>query len=525
MSEASANAAPAALTTTTRDQTRNLSAGSWALVGLFGIIFSLAISPAVDPDLGWHLGAGRWIWEHKHVPLSDPFSWSVPGRKWIAHEWLTEVLMYGVRSVGGRQGDGLLIFVWALIITTAWALLYRTARIAGASSRAAAIATALGAVSSINTWGVRPQMLTLLFVVFTGMRLQTWRTHGARTPWELVGLTALWVNLHGGYIFGVVMVLIFACGATGERVLRRSPIGAHNPDALRLGQIWMLFVGCVGASLVSPNGLDGLIYPFTYLGDNASTRYVGEWFAPNFANPQYWPFGLLLVAAAIVVVVGFRRNVVGVTELGLTLPFGYLGVQSVRNIAQFAVCTVPVVAAGLTALRKSRFASATSTRTPRPKSEQEVRQLAIAVAISSTLVVVSLVFMTRTDFTSAGNEAARAAQFPVRATEWLEANPGGTVFNYYDYGGWLVLHKVPVFVDGRPDMYGDAFMENYVRVSGKAAASDWEREMQQLSATRVLMPKNSSLAKAIALSIESGQTTDWVEPITDPVARLFVKRT
>jgi chromate transport protein ChrA len=94
------------------------------------------------------------------------------------------VVMHGIRSFGG---DGLLIAIWAIVITAAWALLYRTARIAGARLAPAALLVGIGAISTVHTWGVRPQMLTLLLVVFTGMRLQTWRLYSdARTPWELI---------------------------------------------------------------------------------------------------------------------------------------------------------------------------------------------------------------------------------------------------------------------------------------------------------------------------------------------------
>jgi hypothetical protein len=35
------------------------------------------------------------------------------------------------------------------------------------------------------------------------------------------------------------------------------------------------------------------------------------------------------------------------------------------------------------------------------------------------------------------------------------------VLNAYDFGGYLIFSGVHVFVDGRTDMYGDAFLKNY----------------------------------------------------------------
>src|SRR5579871_4035641 len=65
-----------------------------AVFGALMAVFALALKPVVDNDLFWHLATGRFIWATGHIPLVDPFSWTVPGRRWIAHEWLTELWLY-----------------------------------------------------------------------------------------------------------------------------------------------------------------------------------------------------------------------------------------------------------------------------------------------------------------------------------------------------------------------------------------------------------------------------------------------
>jgi hypothetical protein len=484
---------------------------------MFGTLFALAIAPPVDPDLGWHLGAGRWIATERRIPFTDPFSWSVPGRKWIAHEWLTEIAMHGIYRLGG---DGLLVVIWAAIITAAWALLYRTTRIAGAGRLSGALLTGLGAISTVHTWGVRPQMLTLLLVMYTGMRFTTWRVHGGRTPWELIPIMAVWANLHGGYIFGVAMALAYACGSLGEFVIERlAPKYAHR-SLSRVRNSWLLFVGLLGVTLATPNTIDGLMYPFTYLGDNASTRYVGEWFAPNFRNVQFWPFAAVLVLLVLAVIVGIRNRSIGLTELGLTLPFAVMGLQSARNVSQTIVCAIPVIA--LAPRRAPR--SKSTRRSPRP-NEVSANQRATIAAVTASALVLALVAQTRTDLTEGGIRRARQQQYPLRATTWITENPKLTtrVFNHYNYGGWLVLQGVPVFIDGRPDMYGDAFVDDYVRFTG-AAVADWQSTMTSLKADAVLMPVGSAMTKQIDADIAAGRAPLWYEPITDPQARLFVRR-
>jgi hypothetical protein len=525
-----ATVAPTTTARRAQPSIRSLSAGSWGLVGLFGCLFVLGIAPAADPDLGWHLGAGRWIIENKRIPLTDPFSWSVPGRKWIAHEWLTEVIMQSLRTLAG---DWVLILLWAAMISASWAIVYRTARRLGASRIAGAVFTGVGAISALHTWGVRPQMLTLFLAVIAGTRLQTWRmTHG-RTPWELVPLTIAWANLHGGYIFGIVMVLVFAVGALSERIVSRWPVSRGRFEVAtnrNIAEIWLLFIGCVLASLCTPNTIDGLIYPFTYLGDNASTRYVGEWFAPDFTRLQFWPFGMLVIATVVLLVIGVKKRFIGLTELGLVVPFALMGLQSLRNITQFALCGVPVIASIFTLYRSTRSTGSTSARAERRAErsnrpgQMTARQHAAITAVMASTSVLVLLITTVSDLTPDRNREARQELVPVAATEWLLANPGGNIFNHYNYGGYLILNNIPVYVDGRPDMYGDAFVDDYVALTIKRTNNDWQADVARIGAERILMPKGSVLGDLIAKDIKAGKAPDWYEPTTDPIARLFVKR-
>jgi hypothetical protein len=517
--------ATATMATTQRGRSvvRSLSAGSWGLFGLFGTLFAFAIAPAADPDLGWHLSAGRWMVDNRRFPFTDPLSWSVPGRKWIAHEWLSELVMYLLQVIGG---DPLLIIVWAAIITASWVLLFRTARVLGATPLGAATFSAIGAISSVHTWGVRPQMLTLLLVVITGFRLHRWRIDHARVPWELIPLTAVWANLHGGYIFGIVVVLIFAIGALGERVLQRWPVtrGRFTVTSPRqLLQVWLLCAGCVLASLGTPNTIDGLIYPFTYLGDNASTRYVGEWFAPDFTRVQFWPFAVLLISCVAVLLLGLRHRLIGLTELGLTIPFALMGLQSMRNITQFVVCAVPVIAS-VFALRPRTSPAPTPQTRRSPVAQFTSTQHVLFAAALATTCVLAFSALTVNDLSAAGNQAGRNIVAPPAATQWLIEHPETRVLNHYNYGGWLSWAKIPVYVDGRPDMYGDAFMDEYVRLTAPAAVKNWQREIESIGATAVLMPNHASLAKQISSDIAAGKAPGWSEPTNDQLARLFVKR-
>src|SRR5271170_4955260 len=79
----------------------------FAGLGLAAIAISLfalaAFSPAVlgDGDTFSHLATGEWIFAHRAAPRADPFSHSMLGAPWVAHEWLSEVLLTLAFRLGG----------------------------------------------------------------------------------------------------------------------------------------------------------------------------------------------------------------------------------------------------------------------------------------------------------------------------------------------------------------------------------------------------------------------------------------
>src|SRR5271154_1951110 len=81
-----------------------------AALGLAAIALALfalaAFSPAVlgVGDTFSHLATGEWIIANGAAPRADPFSHSMPGAQWVAHEWLSEVLLSLAFHLGGWRG-------------------------------------------------------------------------------------------------------------------------------------------------------------------------------------------------------------------------------------------------------------------------------------------------------------------------------------------------------------------------------------------------------------------------------------
>ena len=472
-----------------------------------GAVATMAVDTAHDPDVFWHLKTGQWIWAQRAVPRSDPLSWTAPGRKWIAHEWLTEAIYASLHRAFGWAGISVLS---AVVIVTGWMLVRATCLRFGAGPIAATTATLLAAVSSLHTWGTRPQMLSLMFTAFFA-----WLLVGAvtRRPNQLafaVPTMLLWANLHGGYIFGIAM--LWACTVTigGEYLLRRLAFGrrmlawrtAAGPDASLLKAVSGTTFAATAVTLVNPNGIEGFTYPFSYLGKNASTKYVVEWFAPDFSHVQYWPFALTAGLFAFAIV-RYRRTV-PLHSLSIGLPFAFLAFQSVRNISQFAIIAAPVLALVFTRNNVRR-----ATTQP-----GDLR----ATAIVCAMVGAALCVASAPKLTASANTRSQAAEFPSAAAKRLASMQNVKVFNQYDWGGYL-LYAVPdlkVFIDGRPDMYGDEFVDRYM--STWWLKPGWKQRLADDGVNTVVANPGARLI------LELRKDTSWEQIYADPVAVILRHR-
>ena len=170
---------------------------------LLSMVFVLAVrqSVSIDPDLWWHLKAGQQIIDTRAVPHTDDYSFTKQGSEWVAHEWLSEVIMEAIYRVSGLVG---LVTIFSLVIIIALWLTYRRC---DGKPYAAGIAILLAAAASSPLFGIRPQMLTLLLASIYIVLLERFdpKEH-TRRLWWLVPLMLLLVNLNAGWELGLALI-------------------------------------------------------------------------------------------------------------------------------------------------------------------------------------------------------------------------------------------------------------------------------------------------------------------------------
>ena len=167
----------------------------WIVAALAGYcIFLFAPQVLNDGDTYLHIAAGKWSLQHGSVPDTDPFSYTFNGAPWVAHEWLSEVIMAFAYRMGSWSG---LLILFGGVAALAFGLFSRhlchwlpplpatLVLILGGSCVADASCTSLHPCSShsgMDCWAA-----------FAWER--------GRVPWMLLPLVTLWANMHGSFAF------------------------------------------------------------------------------------------------------------------------------------------------------------------------------------------------------------------------------------------------------------------------------------------------------------------------------------
>ncbi len=468
------SASPALRLVRPQPRTRGVRVVVVQLAMIFAVLAVLPLVKQVDNDFWWHLRTGDLIL-HSGIPRTDPFSWSMAGRPWVAHEWLSEAMIYVVQTLFGYAGN---VALFSGVLIAAMLVMFRLGRSAGAGTRPLVALTLLAACVMGLFVTPRPQMFTfLLFAVFVAVLAGEDEAPSHRL-WLLPPLMAVWANLHLGFTYGLAVVGCWLAARVFERV--RSADTPLQPPVL-------LAVGCALAACLNPHGPALLWFPLRYVFDNSVTAsYVAEWHRPGLLNPFHTAiFG----CAALLALSLLSRTRPKPFLLLVTLLFVALAMQAVRNAPFVALLVVPV--AGGAMAHRWRAASAAA--------DSDVRMPLLA-AIALPLLTVAIVAPV---IASAGGVfsiwAPSAQGFPSEAVAYVRRHDAGRrVLNGYSAGGYEIQELSPetkVFIDGRSEFYGDPFLRDYLTIVN--ARAGWQALLAKYHPDVVLLPPGTPLVKQL----------------------------
>ena len=480
---------------------------------LFVAIFSLAAVPPLDPDLWWHLANGRLIIATGSIPHVDVYSFSAAGQPWVMHEWLADLGMYGLFQMAGLP---LLVGVFAAVVTASAGCLFWLLRRTGVQPAAAVVLTLIGALAGSTAWGARPQLLNVLFAGLLMIGLLRYRDGHLRS-WMLPPFIWVWANLHSGFVVGVIISGLFVAGEAID-LWRGGPQAMPRP---RLVSLVVAIAASIPLSVINPFGIATLLFAVGTLTSPLIQNNIREWASPDFHSLA----GLLFEGLVFLLLAGLatRRVAVRSSEWLLAFALLYLAFSSQRHVPLFVLGAAPLYGRCAQALigvigdllDRPHSALSRRGRADLPAAVGLIN-LALLLAVGTGMVA----YRALPNLQPETEAADISGTLPVHATNAL-ASLGRPlhIFNYYDYGGYLVWRLFPsggrVYIDGRVEVYGTRIFANYLQVN--YVGDGWRSVIAQARPDAILLPIGHPLVRLLQ------QDAEWQQFSRDPVSTVFIR--
>lgn len=451
----------------------------FALIAVLWIKWILPAASGIDDnDFMWHLAYGEWIMKHGSIPLVDSFSWTFKGQPYQLTQWLGEVALWLSYEQYGLLGTRILaVALTGVVFLFAWRAAARYVH----TSAAMGIAVCCNIIQLMVP--LRPQVFSFAATAIATYLIVRWIEDKKKSALMLYPvLMAAWVNLHGGFIVGLIMIGIVATGLTVEAYFEKRLKDERNTLILS----WGVVVTSLLATLLNPYGYKAITGVLMIAGLQSS-GVIFEWMPVTMTSNT----GLLYLLNLLPFVgLMLATNVKPRITVGLLASFMlFFGVLANRQVAICAAVMAPMIASLLARAPQYREMVQTFANPSKP--------------IIFGLLTIGLLSACGPILSGAQKNQDRALEdrYPVQATKFLVANNlTERVLSDTVEGSWLIHQKIPVFIDGRMDLYQDKFFFEWYLAD--RAVPGWNDFIQKHNPNVMLLRVDMAIRQA---ALTSGQ--------------------
>lgn len=459
---------------------------------LFAVLTLAKASVMPDGDPYWHVTTGRWILEHGTVPVRDLYSHSASAFAWSAHEWLSEILMYTVQRLGGWQALQLLACT-AFALTAGYMLRFLMQRMAVAP--ALTLGVICLAVMSMHFMARPHAFVWPITALWVGTLVNAGEERRGPPLW-LLPLLILWCNLHASFTLGL--------GFAGALALDAIWNVRTSPERQPLIRKWAIFLGLASLCiLVNPRGVHAITYALEVMRMSDTLDIVGEWRSADFHQFQF----LTLWLAYVMVTAFTGRLVMSPIRIIFVCGLIYLALKHARYHA-----LVGLVSPFLLARPLAEGAARTSGAEGSSAGLLPAKPIGVAIGV---LAGIALAFGLYPRLQAAPSPFVTPAK---ALAAFTATGAEGRVFNTYVFGGYLISRGIPVYIDGRGDMYGDTMMKEMADANDLRTPHALEKLLEKYAiGWTLLQPKTSAVELLDHLP-------QWERLYGDSIAVVHVRR-
>jgi len=458
---------------------------SWVFVGASKALW--------DPDVWFHMRNAAYLLSHGRPVQADLYSYTALGLPLVDHQWLSEVPYYYAWRAAGLVGIFLLFFL--LLVAIHFGMYYRAWRESGnlnASFFVCGLSTFLSSVSFAPRT-VLSSYLCLLVLLFV---LDRFRATGKAPLWVIPPLFCLWINCHGSWPLGMVVLGIYLASGLVEGNWGKVESVRWTPRQIR--QLLATAAASAAALFINPYGSRLVFYPYEMATrQKLNIAYTDEWASVNFHDPRGKVVLVLLAVLLLGILLTQRKwKSHEVLLAGFAI---YSGLAHIRFLFLAAILLTPLLAKMLDVL---------------PPYRPEIDKPWLNAAVMGLLVILLVHFAPSEE----DMNRQLAKRFPAQALAFVKAQGlQGNFYNAYHWGGYMVYMdpKLRTFIDGRADIFEYAgVFKDYLD------AEMFHGSLQILEKYHVryaLIPSSDPLGYLLK------NTDGWKPLYSDDVAAIFEK--
>ena len=484
----------------------------WVLVIISGFLFFTSLIPLPPNDFWWHLKIGEQIFSSHGIPTTNLYAWSLPlNQPFIYAAWLAELFFYILFKLGGLAP--IIALRTVFIGFTIWLVAQESHRRSD-SWRISALVTALLCLMITNNLPVRTQMFAWLPFIITYILLKRYTEGKLSWRWLILCpvIMMFWVNVHGSFILGLILLGIFLVGEIISKLAKQS-------TSLNWHQV--RWIGCITffsslAIFINPRFVGIISYTYKLLSDPSSQQLIEEWQSPTPKGLANIFFFISVIIFIIVII--YSKYRLTPTEIILYIGFLWLAWSGQRYVVWYGMISTPILA---------RLIRDIPIKLPSFIPQKNWLNLGLAILVFLPVIAVQPWFVEQLPLpdtywkqvlrdTQAG--PLISVRTPVAAAEYLKSNPGGNLYNEMGYGSYLIwaLPDQKVFIDPRVELYPYDQWMDYIQIN---KGMKYNELLDKYGVDRILLDK--SLQPDLAAILLDDQT--WTLDYDDNYSQIWSK--
>ena len=447
------------------------------------------------------------------------------GKPWYAWEWLYDA---AVALVHGWYGLNGVVFASAVVIALTFSLIFILAQARGGSFAATILLSLLAITASSIHFLARPHIFSWLLTVLWFHLLDSSETtpSGGKKLWWLPVITLLWINVHGGFIIGFILLGIYALINLASFYSLKNP-AERALARKRLTRIILVGIASGFASRINPYGFQLHVHIYRYLSNRFLMNQINEFQSPNFHGIAQQCFVLLVLIT--IAAFAWQKRKPRPAELLVALFAIASGFFASRNLPTSSILLTLIIAPYLSARSEER--SDAEPQLERKESRIQAfagRMQSMDRQLRGHLWPLLLVLLGMWICISGGRLGSRQIMsanfseksFPVHAVDFIQQHQiSDPIFTPDDWGGYLIYRLYPVtrvVADDRHDLYGEQFFTDYLKLIH--IEPGWNDVLNSSQANWVLMPVKSPLIEALTANPQ------WSVAYRDDVSALLQRK-